>query len=398
MYSDGNSYLEILDRALSDSRFDNYDKREGSVIYNSLAPLCMEIADLYLRMDIMNEQGRLLSATGINLDWVCSNYGITRIKATTAKRKATFKKSVRTTTTVDGVEETITELVDMDIPVGSRFTIPTDGEVTYMYTGKEDGFNILECEITGTRGNVYVGNILPLQYISDLAEANIIDTVPYYPARDLETDDELRQRTLRAIQNNAFGGNVQSYIDIVGRIEGTGNVRVYPVWQGGGTVLLSIVDGRYNPISDSFKNAIKELIDPEETAGSGFGYAPIGHTVTITTPEKSFVDISMQVILQSGLEVANVKEAIDEAIEEYFDSERRKFSPDVESLTIYRARIISAVLRVDEVVNVLNVRLNGEDMDLVFEDKVIHDDTYGNVLAIKQFLPYTESSRIEVTT
>jgi hypothetical protein len=41
--------------------------------------------------------------------------------------------------------------------------------------------------------------------------------------------------------------------------------------------------------------SVKEIIDPEENSGSGVGIAPIGHYVTITTPQKIDIKISMTV-------------------------------------------------------------------------------------------------------
>lgn len=383
MYSDGNSYEQILARALNDPLLANFDRREGSVIYNALAPLCLELANAYLAMDIMDEESYLLTATGENLDKRVSDNGILRIEATKAKRKGKFQKKVDN------------EYVDMDIPVGSRFGIPTDSSITYIYIGKEGEENILECEQTGSKGNSYVGNILPLQYIVDLVVSEIIDNTPYYPGRDEETDDELRERALSVINNDSFGGNIQDYINFVTAIEGVGTAKVYPAWKGGGYVLVSVVDSDYEPISSEFITQIKEIVDPEESTGEGYGTAPIGHFVTITTPEKSNISISFKVMLEEGLDVPNVEEAIEQKIEEYFDSERRRFGQDVTSLAIYRARITAAILEVEGVSNVLDLTLNGEDKDIVLADYIEED--HGATVNITQYLPYTSADLITIT-
>lgn len=392
MYSDGNSYNEILNRALSNPILENYDRREGSVIYNALAPMCLELANLYLAMDIMDMQSFLITATGDNLDKRVSDHGITRIQATQARRKGRFQ---RTEQSQDDEGNPTTEYIDMDIPVGSRFSVPSDSTLTYQYTGMEDGFYILECEQAGSKGNSYVGTILPLQYISDLAVAEIIDDVPYQPGRDEETDDELRARALTIINYDAFGGNIQDYINWVTAIDGVGTAKVYPAWKENGSVLLSVVDSDYEPISTEFQKQIKEQIDPEESTGQGVGTAPIGHYVTITTPEKSNISISCNVVLESGYEVGNVKDAIAEKIQEYFDSERRRFSQDVPSLAIYRARVIAAILEVEQVVNVTDLMLNSKDEDVTLPDETVYDD--GLVSQIKQFLPYTSADLISIT-
>ena len=393
MYSSNNSYIQILQRALANPLIANYDRREGSVIYNALAPLCLELANLYMVLDIMDVQSYLITATGLNLDKRVSDHAIVRIEATKARRKGKFQRIVQDT---DDEGNPTTTYVDMDIPVGSRFSTATDSNLTYQYTGKEDGFYILECEQAGTEGNSYVGTILPLQYINGLAVAEIIDYVPYQPGRDEETDDELRTRALGIVNNDAFGGNIQDYISWMMDIDGVGNARVYPAWQGNGSVLVSVVDADYEPISTEFQQQIKEITDPEESTGQGYGTAPIGHYVTITTPEKSNITISFSVLLQEGLEVSNVEEDIEAQILAYFEEERRKFSQEVSILAIYRARVIAAILEVSGVVNVVDLLLNGQDADILLQDETV-DDGSGNVTAIKQFLPYTSAENITIT-
>ena len=90
-YSEGNSYEEILARCLSDSRLSDVDKRVGSIIYDALAPLCLELAEAYVKMDIMNDQDYLLTATGENLDRRVYDYGIIREEAVKTQKIGVFK-------------------------------------------------------------------------------------------------------------------------------------------------------------------------------------------------------------------------------------------------------------------------------------------------------------------
>ena len=46
-YEDGNSFEEIMERTLSKVSTD-VDKREGSVIYNAMAPTNEEIANIFV--------------------------------------------------------------------------------------------------------------------------------------------------------------------------------------------------------------------------------------------------------------------------------------------------------------------------------------------------------------
>lgn len=95
----------------------------------------------------------------------------------------------------------------------------------------------------------------------------------------------------------AFGGNVAQYRQWAKEIAGIGGVQVYPVWAGGGTVKLSIIDTDYNPASTEFCQTILEMFDPENsgvenTRGLGLGIAPIDHKMTISTPLPRTINVS----------------------------------------------------------------------------------------------------------
>ena len=383
-YSDNNSFEKIMDRCLGNKILENVDKRQGSIIYDALAPICLELAEAYVKMDIMEEQTFLTTATGINLDKRAFDYGLSRTPATNALRIAEFKKYKMDS---DGNfvhdDKGNKILIDMDITEGARFTLPEDSSITFEYIGKTDGYNILKCEQTGTKGNEHVGTILPLIPIKNLIEAKITST--YEPAEDEETDEELRRRVIDSINYSSFGGNIEDYIEKVNAIDGVGNTKVFPAWQYNGSVLLSIVDPIFNPITDEFAKNLKEQIDPDEDTGQGVGIAPIGHYVTITTPAKKYVNISMSVELMNTATLETIKEDIERKISEYFETVRKSFGQNV-NLTIYRARIIEKVLELKEVLNVKDVALNGNFTDVTFIDEG---------LIGYQYLPYMGEVTIE---
>ena len=373
-YSDDNTFEKILDRCLANDRLVDVDKRVGSIIYDALAPVCLELAEAYVKMDILEEQTYLMTATGNNLDKRVYDYGISRRKATRALRIGEFKQYQ-----VDGQGNYVLDennqriLIDMEIETGIRFAIPENAEITYEYIGKIDGYNILECEQLGTQGNEHLGTILPLTPILNLAQANIIST--YKPAEDDETDTELRARAVANLNYGAFGGNINDYIERVNAIDGVGQTKVFPAWQYNGSVLLSVVDPLYNPITNEFAENLKEQIDPEDSTGQGVGIAPIGHYVTITTPTRQNVDVALSITFVNTETIETIQEEVERKIEEYFLSIRQSYKQDV-NLTIYRAIVL----------NVTDVKLNGEMNDIVYVDEG---------LLGKQYLPYLRSVTIE---
>lgn len=383
-YSDDNTFEKILNRCLGSERLVNVDKRVGSIIYDALAPVCLELSEAYAKMDILEEQTYLMTATGINLDKRVYDYGISRTKATKALRIAEFKKYK-----TDGNGNFILDannkkiLVDMDIPIGYRFAVPENENIIFKYTGKLDGYNILECESAGTGGNEHMGTILPISPITDLIQADIVST--YKPAEDEETDTELRARAVASLNYASFGGNIEDYIERVNAIDGVGNTKVFPAWQYNGSVLLSIVDPLYNPITEEFKRNLKEQIDPEENTGEGIGIAPIGHYVTITTPVRQEVDVALSIEFVNTETIETIQEDVEAKIEEYFNSVRQNYAQNT-NLTLYRAEIISRVLELPSVLNVTDVKLNNEMNDITYIDEG---------LIGRQYLPYLRGVTIE---
>ena len=367
-YSENNTYEKILDRCLANDVLVNVDKRVGSIIYDTLAPVCLELAEAYAKMDILEEQTYLMTATGSNLNKRVYDYGIKRQEATQALRIGEFKcyqTDNQGKIIYDENDNPI--LIDMEIPEGSRFAVPEDETVTFEYVGETDGHKILQCEQAGTKGNEHTGTILPLVPINGLVEANVIST--YKPAEDTETDEELRLRTINHLNQLSFGGNISDYIEKVNTIDGVGNLKVFPAWQRNGSVLLSVVDPLFNPITQEFAENLKEQIDPEEFSGQGIGIAPIGHYVTITTPVEETVDVTLTVSIDENAVSGEITTEIKEVLQIYINSIRRQFAQDV-TLAIYRARIIERILdAVSDVLNVTDVLLNNLDSDIIYSDE-----------------------------
>ena len=85
-YSTNNSFNDILERLLANVD-DSLDKRQGSIIYDALAPAAAELAQCYIALDVYTDQTYLLTATGKNLDNRAVDYGVTRNIATRMNNK-----------------------------------------------------------------------------------------------------------------------------------------------------------------------------------------------------------------------------------------------------------------------------------------------------------------------
>ena len=66
-YSENNDFDSILQRLLNNVS-DELDKRQGSIIYDALAPAAAELAQAYIALDVYTDQTYLATAVGENLD------------------------------------------------------------------------------------------------------------------------------------------------------------------------------------------------------------------------------------------------------------------------------------------------------------------------------------------
>lgn len=352
----------LLQEALN-SVSDVYDKRQGSIIYDALAPACLRLAAHYLELKQVYLDTFATMAEGVYLDERVQEQGITRYAATYAKRKAYF---------ADEAE------APMTIAIGSRFsTISATAPLNYTVTAAYEsggvpvaGYYELTCETAGIAGNAYTGGLVNITFIPGLVTATMSDILT--PARDIETDEELRSRYFQEIASKSFGGNISQYDSLLKDISGIGECQIYPVWNGGGTVKCSIVDASYDPVSAEFLTAVKELVDPENNEGEGLGLAPIGHKVTIVTPTEITIAIVTTITLSAGYTVEQVQTPIETAIQLYITELKTDWGKasdlNAYSTSVFISRINSAILSVTGVTNVSGTTLNAVAADLVLTE------------------------------
>jgi uncharacterized phage protein gp47/JayE len=355
------TYDYILTEALSKVP-DNVDKREGSIIRDALSPCCYEAAKHILYLADIIEQTYIETANGLWLDGRVIEGGITRDPATYAKKLGVFK----------------TQLDEpCQISIGQSFSTVGDTILNYtavqVYTNEDGdvvpGSYIMQCNTVGSVGNSYIGRIVPNDYIEKLASAEI--TTLLYPGEEEESDDSLRERFLANLMKTAFGGNIAQYRQWAKEIPGIGGVQVYPVWAGGGTVKLSIIDTDYNSCSSEFCQTILEKFDPENSGGEtglGLGIAPIGHKVTVSTPLPRTINVSGKITLLPGYKLETLMPDIKATLENYLLSLREAWeNSDDEnnySVTVYLGRINFAILNVKGVSSAYELKLNETDTDI----------------------------------
>lgn len=351
-FLESKTYDYYLEQALSQVP-DDIDKREGSIIYDALAPACYQLA--LFTMDLKNVllNAFVQTAVGGYLDLKAEEHGLKRIAATQAYVKGVFTDSA------GAPYQLLNE--------GDRFSSIGEDPVYYDVVNKiSEGNYTLKCEVTGSVGNQYVGQLLPIDHFNGLGGGKITEVT--IPARDEEDDESLRARILKTYEVNQYGGNIEDYIRFTSQQEGVGAVQVYPAWNGGGTVRVVLLNSAFEVPNGTLISKVQEALDPHN-AQKGYGIAPIGHLVTVAAPTARTVDISLHIDTEVGTSLSTLQPLIKEAIEAHFLSIRKNWSSHNElyqySQTVYRSQLIAAILKVAGVANVSNLRLNGKDADVV---------------------------------
>ena len=364
-------------RKMLDAVPDNIDKREGSIIYDALAPAALVMGQQSLDMANVIKETYIKTASGEFLDYRAIEHGTSRYPATQTEAKAKVLNDKK-------------EPLD-NVQIGDKFASIGDSPIFYVVTKINSDLTIeLTAETAGSSANSYIGQVLPVTPNDLLSWAEITEITA--PARDVESDDHLRARLLSSQSWIAYGGNVADYLDMTSKIDEVGAAQIYPTWNGGGTVKVVILNNDLMPASASLVQKVKNTLDPEDKQAEGYGLAPIDHSVTVTAPEKLIVNIDISVKLDDTKVTRYVKDSITKAVEGYFQSLREDWADINQKLgrgyqeTIYRSKILSQVMLTEGVVNAKLPSLNGKDadIDLIFNNEKSQLPVVGTVTINEQ--------------
>lgn len=336
------TFESLLERMLSRVP-DTLDKREGSIIYDAIAPAAVELQILYIELDnIMNESF-----------------------ADTASREFLIKRAAERGLTIEPATAAILKAVSvpgsLDIPIGSRYSL---NELNYIVTEKiKEGEYKVKCETKGLIGNKYFGDMIPIDYIADLESIKITELL--IPGEDEESTEALRKRYFESFETIAFGGNRKDYTQKTNAIAGVGATKVTPIWQGGGTVLLTIVNSEFKKASNELLQLVQKEIDPTKD-GTGSGLAPIGHIVTVRSAEELTINVTTNITFQEGYSFSGQQSAINAAVENYM-AEIRKSWADESTSVVRISQIETRILNLEGVVDISGTKINGNSSNLVLD-------------------------------
>ena len=327
------TYEVILGRMLQRAKVNlGVDTSEGSLVYNILSPEAWELSQCYIAMDTVLDTTFANTAPREELILRAKERGIRPYEATKAILKGEF---------------------NIDIPLESRFTLD---ELAYVAVEKiSTGTYKMECETSGTLGNKKFGDILADEYIEGLEFAKLTELL--IPGTDEEETEAFRTRYFDSFESQAFGGNRADYSEKIKAITGVGGVKISRATDANKTINTVIITSEYSKPSSTLVNIVQTAIDPTLNSGEGYGLAPIGHVVIVSSCDEVVINITCSITLENGYTWSEVSELVTEKVEEYLLSLRKEWERN--SFLIVRiAQISSQIVSVQGVEDVSNIEIN----------------------------------------
>ena len=321
------TYENLLNFALSRVS-DDRDKREGSVVYDAIAPCVYLLAQGFFYLSTSSDLVLLDTAVDIYLDRVGDMYGVKRNSATNAVWRATST---------------------VELEVGTRFG---HEDITYAVVEELGGGEYsLQCEQLGSVGNTYTGELDNLDNVDAVVTLDSLITV----GEDEETDEHYRSRIYDRVQLPATSGNVAHYKMWAKQVSGCGDCKVIPLWNGPGTVKLIVVDTEMG-IDSALPDKVKEHVET---------LRPIGADVTVVSPTEKQINVAAKVSFDSSVDLETIQKELETELRAYISS--LAFSTYIVSY----ARIGSIILTIPGVIDYSDLTVNGMTKNIVVADDEI---------------------------
>ena len=318
---------EILNNMLNNLSSE-YDKTEGGLFYDNLAPVSIEFSNFRDIVDYVHKMGFADTAEGIFLEKIAATGGLSRREAVNSVGEVEIQGQIGTV-----------------IEIGTK--VSSD---TYI-------FETIEKKVIESSGKV----IVPAKSIDKGSGCNVgIGAIKYFPITiqgltkvtnlkefkegyDAETDEELRARYFIKVREPATSGNVYHYRQWCLSVAGIGGVKVFPLWNGNGTVKLVLMDvNGLAPGTQLLKN-VRDYVESQR---------PIGATVTYAAAISKIINFTGKVRIGAETTIGKVNEEFKKKVIEYF--RKSAFKEDYLSY----AKLGNILLNVTGVKDYLDFKMN----------------------------------------
>ena len=286
-----NQTYEVIKQRILDNINIDIDKREGSFTSNMISPLSQELAKAYINMSDILSLGFIEDNFDTFLDKRVSEFGVYRKQG--SKAIGEIKVEGKDGATIEN--GTIIKANDLYFTVLNDIELPTDNII------------YVEANEVGYKYNLLANTEFELVEKNEKI-TKLINEVDFTNGVDVETDEDLRKRFVKVVNNPSASGNKNHYEEWALEVNGVGRAIVYPLWNGNGTVKVMIVGNDNKPVSEDIVENCKLHIEEN---------MPIGCSLTVTTPTNLNVIINASIELKEGYELEDVKLDFEASLNEY---------------------------------------------------------------------------------
>ncbi|HBF0066952.1 TPA: baseplate J/gp47 family protein [Clostridioides difficile] len=337
MYS-SQTYDVVKNRTLSNIDLEVY-KGEGSFLSDMVSPVNAELAKFYIELSYLHKKAFIEDNFDDFLDKRVNEFGVYRKLGTEATGEVIFEGKVGTTIqngTIISYNELLFVVIK-DIVISSEI---------------EQNTSPVQALEIGIRYNIPASTEFKLQdEINGITK--IYNDLAFRGGTEIETDEELKERFYKIQKNQATSGNKAHYEAWALEVEGVYNAKVYPRWNGAGTVKVLLFGQNNQAVDTEIIKRCREHIEEE---------MPIGATLTVATPSILDISISATIKLETGYTIDFVKESFLESINSYLINVNKE---------IIYTKVSATLASTEGLHDFSNLLLNNKAENITFEeDKV----------------------------
>lgn len=202
----------------------------------------------------------------------------------------------------------------------------------------------VQCTQDGVIGNVQAESISILVTPINGVES-VTNEVKFTNGVDVESDEDYLDRILEKKRTPSTSGNKYHYKNWAKEVTGVGDAKVFPLWNGNGTVKVVIIDSNKHGASEELITKVAEHIEENR---------PIGATVTIVSAQEKQISISVTLIIDTQkYTLSQIQTAIEANLAQYY-----KNIAFVNNYVSY-ASIGNLIFNTDGIIDYSNLLVNG---------------------------------------
>lgn len=314
------------------------DKREGSFLSNMVSPLSEELAKAYINMSDILSLGFIEDTFDTYLDKRVSEFGVYRKQGSKAigEIKVEGKEGAIIT------NGTLIKANDLYFTVLNDIELPTDN-ILYV-----------EANEVGYKYNLLANTEFELVEKNDKV-TSLINETDFKNGIDIESDEDLRKRFIKVVNNPSTSGNKAHYEEWALEVNGVSRAIVYPLWNGNGTVKVMVVGNDNKPVLEDVRKNVEDHITEN---------MPIGCQLTVTTPTNLDATIVATIELKEGYEIEEVKQEFEAKINEYLKSVTNEFT---------YSKVYGLLANIIGIEDIGTLTINGGNSNItISEDKIIN--------------------------